>query len=332
MTGELFNLGPSSFPAIADDDPSATQVLSLDAPPRRCEGSTANITHNADDAMPLNLGPTERNDRNNDEDDDGHADADGGRFMSRFSGNTVKPAVAGLAVLLLVGGVIAGVRVITATNHAEPTIQQPVQAEEDRKQAERLQDAMTIAKALLERVKRSPIADQINPSQLEQAMDDQDIERMEAFTKQLETSYATALDDTTSQTSKTLGEAIGRADKLRAAPESDEHARLDRLADTWRDKTITEENLADAIAAARQIADLAATVDVQQTKAAEEERQREQREQEERERQSAQQQSTQQQATAPTQPQYQPSTPQPAPSWNVPGQQTDRLPNRDGSL
>ncbi|KAA8828562.1 hypothetical protein [Bifidobacterium myosotis] len=332
MTGEPFNLGPSSLPAIADDEPGETQILGMDAPPRRCEGSTANITHNADDAMPLNLGPTERNDRNNDEDDDGHADADGGRFMSRFPENAVKPAVAGLAVLLLVGGVIAGVRVITATNHAEPTIQQPVQAEEDRKQAERLQDAMTIAKALLERVKRSPIADQINPSQLEQAMDDQDIERMEAFTKQLETSYATALDDTTSQTSKTLGEAIGRADKLRAAPESDEHARLDRLADTWRDKTITEENLADAIAAARQIADLAATVDVQQTKAAEEERQREQREQEERERQSAQQQSTQQQATAPTQPQYQPSTPQPAPSWNVPGQQTDRLPNRDGSL
>ncbi|KAA8823368.1 hypothetical protein EMO92_10100 [Bifidobacterium reuteri] len=335
MTDVPFNLGPSSFPAIDDEDPGATQVLGMDAPPRRCEGSTANIAHNAADAMPLNLGPDGCHDRNDDENDDGYPGADSGRFAPRFPENAVKPAVVGLAALLLVGGMIAGVLVITATNHAAPTIQQPTQADNERRQAKRLHDAMTVAKALLERVKRSPIADQIDPSQLEQAMDDQDIEHMEALTKQLETSYATALDDTTSQTSETLGEAIGRADKLREAPESDEHARLNQLADTWRDKTVTEENLADAIAAVRQIADLAATVESRQTKAEEAERQREQREQEERERQSAQQQSTQQQATAPTQPQqpqYQPSTPQPAPSWNVPGQQTDRLPNRDGSL
>ncbi|MBW3079032.1 MULTISPECIES: hypothetical protein [Bifidobacterium] len=335
MTDVPFNLGPSSFPAIDDDDPGATQVLGMDAPPRRCEGSTANIAHNAADAIPLNLGPAGRHDRNDDEDDDGHPDADSGRFAPRFPENAVKPAAVGLAALLLVGGVIAGVRVITATNHAAPTIQQPTQADNERRQAELLHDAMTVAKALLERIRRSPIADRIDPSQLEQAMDDQDIERMEELTKQLETSYATTLDDTTSQTSKTLGEAIGRADKLRKAPESDEHARLNQLADTWRGKTVTEENLADAIAVVKQITGLAATVESQQAKAEEAERQRNQREQEERERQSAQQQSTQQQATEPTQPQqpqYQPPTPQPAPSWNVPGQQTERLPNRDGSL
>lgn len=232
--------------------------------------------------------------------------------------------VAAVILTLLAGGGYA----IGTLLGPQPQKTQSEQQNEDtaRKTSEQRDKAMTAAEQLLERIRRSPIAGDIDHTGLEQAMKADDIERVSTETESLETKFLQLIADRIASTGESIAQYVERADAITGAPETAEKTELLALAGEWKEAPVTETNLEAALIAEQRFSELTPIVEQQKRTADEEAAQREQDMQH--------QQST---TPMPAPPIVQPEpipVPQPqTPSWSVPGETRDgTLPGKDGSL
>lgn len=290
----------------------------------------------------INLGPASF-----DEPDEPDADNGGNGFVPKSPRRShglpawlpVKTLIIGLVTLLLAGGgTYAAVHAIGDARQRQEQAQQ--QADNELRQyEEQLNEAVANANDLLERIGHSPVADDIDRNPLEQTIHDEDLDRIIDQTERTEQSFAKALKDKATAVRKTLDALASCAEALQTAPDSTEHAELDRIAGQWKTVAINGENLTEAINATDKLSGLVEAVEAQKTQAEQEQREREEQEWQARQQSAQQQASPAPQPQVQSQPRRQPQSqqqpvPQPAPSWNVPGQQprNNRLPGRDGSL
>lgn len=273
----------------------------------RCDGT---------ETVTLNLGPCEQG-----------TVTDAARSEKRGGLVRGRPAViavfAAVTLTLLAGG---GYAVGTLLGPQPQKTQSEQQDEDAGRETPEQGDKAMAAAQLLERIERSPVAEDIDHTGLEQAMNADDIERVVTETEALETKFLQLIDDRIAATGESIAQYMKRADAMASAPETAEKKELLALAGEWKEVQVTEANLGEALIAEQRLSELTPTVEQQKRAADEEAAQREQDMQH--------QQSTTPMPSPPIVQADPIPVPQPqAPSWSVPGEtQNGTLPGKDGSL